>query len=100
MVSHWYKRPDSKAGHLCAFKNRHHVLAQVVLRYDGGRGAITALGLTHEECILAGTAEGAMLVFAPDSRRRITRRLPLADVRVPGAGPVPPGPERTLRFDF
>lgn len=38
-----------------------------------------------------GLACCRMLVFAPDSRRRITRRLPLVDVRVPGAGPVPPG---------
>jgi hypothetical protein len=69
------------------------------LRYDGGRGPITALGLVGEECILAGTADGAMLVFTPDARRRITRRLPLPDVRGhPLSGP--PGPERTLRFDF
>lgn len=72
---------------------------QVVLRYDGGRGPITALGLVGEECILVGTAEGALLVFTPDARRRITRRLPLADVRGHSLTPSS-GPDRTLRFDF
>ena len=59
------------------------VVPQVVLRYDGGRGAITALALTPEDCIVAGTAEGSVVLFAPDPRRRITRRLNLAEARPP-----------------
>ena len=46
---------------------------QVVLKYDAGRGPITALAVTAEDCILAGTQDGCMMVFAPDSRRHITR---------------------------
>lgn len=49
------------------------VLMQVVLKYDAGRGPITALAVTAEDCILAGTQDGCMMVFAPDSRRHITR---------------------------
>lgn len=48
---------------------------QVVLKYDAGRGPITALAVTAEDCILAGTQDGCMMVFAPDSRRHITRWL-------------------------
>ena len=48
-------------------------LMQVVLKYDAGRGPITALAVTAEDCILAGTQDGCMMVFAPDSRRHITR---------------------------
>ena len=94
---------------------------QVVLRYDAGRGPITALAITPEGCFLAGecggrhwaaaqyrcasgvlavapragshqshtsscplcchaagTAEGSLVLFAPDPRRRITRRFNLA----------------------
>ena len=40
---------------------------------------MTALAVSPEECVLAGTADGAMLVFAPDPRRHITRRYNLAD---------------------
>ncbi|KAK9837038.1 hypothetical protein WJX84_000368 [Apatococcus fuscideae] len=54
---------------------------EVVLKYDAGRGPITALAVTAEDCILAGTQDGCMMVFAPDSRRHITRRLNLADAR-------------------
>jgi hypothetical protein len=52
-----------------------------VLRFDGGRGGMTSLAVTPEDCFLAGCADGALLVFAPDPRRRITRRFNLADAR-------------------
>lgn len=67
-----------------------HSLA-TVLRFEGGRGAITSLALTPEEAFLAGTADGSILLFAPDPRRRITRRVAVADVRSAAssaAGPV------------
>lgn len=51
---------------------------QVVLRYDAGRGPITSLAVTPEQCFLAGTAEGSLVLFAPDPRRTITRRFNLA----------------------
>lgn len=54
---------------------------QVVLRYDAGRGPLTALAITPEDCFLAGSAEGSLVLFAPDPRRRITTRFNLADVR-------------------
>ncbi|KAK9824084.1 hypothetical protein WJX72_007613 [[Myrmecia] bisecta] len=54
---------------------------QVVLRYEGGRGPITSLAVTPEDCILGGTLDGCLLVFTPDPRRRITRRYNLADAR-------------------
>jgi hypothetical protein len=47
----------------------------VVLRFDGGRGPIASLAATPEGCLLAGTAQGSLLLFAPDPRRRITRRV-------------------------
>ncbi len=54
---------------------------QVVIRYDSGQGPVTALAMTPEDCFLAGTASGALVAFAPDPRRRITRRLAMADAR-------------------
>ena len=93
---------------------------QVVLRYDCGRGPVTALAVSPEGCFLAGgwrvaperscrlqlscflvkaglrvlthssnlsclplfwpagTAEGSVVLFAPDPRRRITTRFNLA----------------------
>ncbi|PRW34047.1 BEACH domain-containing lvsC isoform X1 isoform B [Chlorella sorokiniana] len=51
---------------------------QVVLRYDSGRGPVTALAVSPEGCFLAGTAEGSVVLFAPDPRRRITTRFNLA----------------------
>ena len=54
----------------------------MVIRYDGGQGAITALAVTPEDCFLAGTATGALVAFAPDPRRHITRRLPMSDARL------------------
>ena len=54
-------------------------LLQAVLRYDSGRGPVTALALTPEGCVLAGTAEGSVVLFAPDNRRTITTRPALAD---------------------
>ena len=45
---------------------------QGVMRYEGGCGPVTALCVTAEQCIAAGTASGALLVFAPDPRRRLT----------------------------
>ena len=57
---------------------------QVVIRYDSGQGPVTALAMTPEDCFLAGTASGALVAFAPDPRRRITRRLAMADAR-PGS---------------
>ncbi len=53
----------------------------MVIRYDGGQGPVTALAMTPEDCFLAGTASGALVAFAPDPRRRITRRLAMADAR-------------------
>ena len=76
-----------------------HLMAQVVLRYDAGRGPVTALTVTAEECILAGTFDGSMLVFAPDPRRTISKRFDLADARPMGSSPVPQGPVATLKFD-
>ena len=44
---------------------------------------------------------GALLVFSPDPRRRMTRRLQLADARDgPRAGAAAtPSPSKTLKFD-
>lgn len=55
------------------------------MRYEVGQGAITSLALTPEQCFLAGTAGGALAAFAPDPRRRITRRLPLPDATAAAA---------------
>lgn len=59
---------------------------QVVIRYDPCRGPITALTVTREECILAGTQDGTLLVFAPDPRRTLSRRLDLAETKPSRAG--------------
>jgi hypothetical protein len=73
---------------------------QCVVKYDGGRGAITALGVTAEQCIVSGTVGGALLVFSPDPRRRMTRRLQVACARSgPLAGSASPSSIKTLRFD-
>ncbi len=76
---------------------------QVVLRYDAGRGPLTALAVTPEDCFLAGTAEGSVVLFAPDPRRRITTRFNLADVRpaaaqlsTPPAAAVEHGPGQAV----
>ncbi len=46
------------------------------------------------------TQGGALLVFSPDPRRRMTRRLQLADARDgPRAGPAVPSLSKTLKFD-
>ena len=70
---------------------------QVLLRYDAARGPVTALTVTGEECILAGTTDGSMIVFAPDPRRSIMRRFDLADARPASGGTAPHAP--TIRFD-
>lgn len=49
-----------------------------MLRYDPQRGPLTALAVTDEECVLAGTSDGSLLVLAPDPRRTASRRLDLA----------------------
>lgn len=54
---------------------------QAIIRYDPSRGPITALTVTSEECILAGTQDGSLLVFAPDPRRTMSKRLDLADAK-------------------
>jgi hypothetical protein len=61
---------------------------QLVLRYDGGHGAIGALTLSPEDCFLAGTADGSLLVYGPDPRRTITKRLPLTSGRIARASPL------------
>ena len=76
------------------------MLAQLVIRYDGGRGPVTALSVTLEECVLAGTMNGALLVFSPDPRRRISRRLQLAVARSgPLANSPSASPSKTLNFN-
>ena len=52
---------------------------QVVIKYETGKGPITAITVTEEECILAGTMDGSLLVVAPDTRRSISKRIVLAD---------------------
>ena len=64
---------------------------QCVVKYDGARGPITALSCTAEECIVAGTLGGALLVFSPDPRRRLTRRIQLAEARPRAGGPAAGG---------
>ena len=72
---------------------------QLVIRYDGSRGPVTALSVTAEECIVAGTLNGALLVFSPDPRRRISRRLQLAAARSGSiAGSPSASPSKTLQF--
>ena len=74
-------------------------LVQLVIRYDGARGPVTALSVTAEECIVAGTLNGALLMFSPDPRRRISRRLQLADARSgPVANSPSASPSKTLNF--
>jgi len=51
----------------------------VVIKYETGKGPITAMTVTDEECILAGTMDGSLLVIAPDPRRSISKRINLAD---------------------
>jgi WD40 repeat protein len=49
----------------------------IVWRYDGTGKTITSLAVTHEECILAGTKNGRLLVFSietPLLRRGSTQR--------------------------
>ncbi len=72
--------------------------AQGVMRYEGGCGPLTALTVSAEQCIVAGTASGALLVFAPDPRRRLTRRVPLPAAR---AGPraTNSSPAKAVRFN-
>ncbi len=72
---------------------------QCVVRFDGGRGPITALSVSGEECIVAGTHSGALLVFSPDPRRRLTRRAQLAEARPPPGARPAPSPSKTLKFD-
>ncbi|KAK9836952.1 hypothetical protein WJX81_002248 [Elliptochloris bilobata] len=67
-----------------------------VMRYEGGCGPVTALCVTAEQCIAAGTASGALLVFAPDPRRRLTRRVQLAAARV-GARSANASPSKVVR---
>lgn len=55
---------------------------QVVMRWEGLGAPITALTLTPEESVIAGTSKGGLLLYSPDPRRRITRRLDQADVRL------------------
>ena len=57
------------------------IVLKAVIRYDPCRGPITALTVTGEECILAGTQDGSLLVFAPDPRRTMSKRLDLADAK-------------------
>jgi hypothetical protein len=72
---------------------------QLVIRYDGARGPVTALSVTPEECVVAGTLNGALLVFSPDPRRRISRRLQLPVARCgPMAGTPSTSPSKTLNF--
>jgi hypothetical protein len=40
-----------------------------VIKYETGKGPITAMTVTEEECILAGTLDGSLLVIAPDPRQ-------------------------------
>lgn len=61
---------------------------QVVLTYEVNQGPIMAIALTPEQCFLVGTATGALAAFAPDPRRRITRRLPLTDNSPGGAARI------------
>ena len=51
----------------------------MVIKYETGKGPITAITVTEEECILAGTVDGSLLVIAPDPRRSISKRRNLAD---------------------
>ena len=39
--------------------------AQSVMRYDGVGTPMTALALTPEGCVLAGTSKGALIMCAP-----------------------------------
>ena len=57
----------------------------MVLRYDAGRGPLTALCLApDDDCFVAGAADGSVVLFAPDPRRSITTRFNLADARPAG----------------
>ena len=38
---------------------------QVVMRYDGVGTPITALTVTPEGCVLAGTSKGALIMYSP-----------------------------------
>ena len=62
-------------------------------------GPITALSVSAEECIVAGTHSGALLVFSPDPRRRLTRRAQLAEARPPPGARPSASPSKTLKFD-
>lgn len=60
---------------------------------------MTALTVTQEECVVAGTVDGSLLVFAPDPRRTISKRFDLADARPAGNASAPLSPVATLKFD-
>jgi hypothetical protein len=61
---------------------------QVLHRYEdlagalaatGRPAAVTALAVTADDCLLAGTSDGSVLLLAPDSRRlRSCQKLNLA----------------------
>mmetsp|Transcript_2662 Transcript_2662/g.7541 ORF Transcript_2662/g.7541 Transcript_2662/m.7541 type:complete len:1630 (-) Transcript_2662:717-5606(-) len=50
---------------------------QAVISYEVGHGAVTAVAITPEECFMIGSADGSLVLFSPDNRRHITRRLSL-----------------------
>lgn len=64
-----------RGGQLHTFVRVVHLVEQVVLRYEAGSSHIVSLAMSPEECFVAGLASGALAVFGPDPRRKITARL-------------------------
>jgi len=62
---------------------------EAIIRYEIGHGPITALTITPEECLLIGSADGSLVLFSPDMRRHITRRLLVLGANTGTAGPSP-----------
>ena len=59
----------------CTRYSRGCMDSQVVLRYEAGSSHIVSLAMSPEECFVAGLQSGALVLFGPDPRRKITARL-------------------------
>lgn len=61
-----------------------------VIRYEGGRGPLTALAVTADECFIVGSETGALLIYSPDPKRHTQKSFTVALAREPvnvvGAG--------------
>ncbi|KAF2928095.1 BEACH domain-containing protein B isoform X2 [Oryza sativa Japonica Group] len=57
----------------------------IIRRYDGAGKTITSLSVTPEECILAGTKDGSLLVFSMESPLLRRKSMPRTRIKPPTA---------------